>query len=141
MDRRGDDRLLPARSAGQKAGASSTVVTIGFFLPAHQFGLWLGLAVLIGIVLGGSQALSRSLYSQLIPAGREAEYFSLYQACERGTSWFGTLTFGLVYQFTHSYRWAIVALVVFFVVGGLLLSRVRMREGIEAAGNQVPAVI
>jgi UMF1 family MFS transporter len=60
---------------------------------------------------------------------------------ERGTSWFGTLTFGLVYQFTHSYRWAIVALVVFFVVGGVLLSRVRMREGIQAAGNQVPAVV
>ena len=98
-------------------------------------------AVLIGIVLGGSQALSRSLFSQLVPHTREAEFFALYQAMERGTSWFGTLTFGLVYQFTHSYRWAIVALVVFFVVGAILLSRVRMREGIEAAGNQVPAVI
>ncbi|MEI2825526.1 MAG: MFS transporter [Dermatophilaceae bacterium] len=44
----------------------------------------------MGLVLGGSQALSRSLYSQLIPHGKEAEYFSLYQAMERGTSWFGT---------------------------------------------------
>ena len=98
-------------------------------------------ALLIGIVLGGTQALSRSLYSQLIPRGREAEYFSLYQAMERGTSWFGTLIFGLVYQFTHSYRWAIIALIVFFAIGGWLLSRVRMREGIEQAGNPVPAVI
>ena len=81
------------------------------------------------------------MYSQLIPRGREAEFFSLYQAMERGTSWFGTLLFGLVHQLTHSYRWAIIALIVFFVVGGLLLSRVRMREGIEAAGNQVPAVL
>ena len=97
--------------------------------------------MLIGIVLGGTQALSRSLYSQLIPRGREAEYFSLYQAMERGTSWFGTLIFGLVYQLTGSYRWAIIALVVFFVVGGILLSRVRMREGIVAAGNPVPAVV
>ena len=48
-----------------------------------------------GLVLGGTQALSRSLYSQLIPKGREAEYFSLYQAMERGTSWLGTLIFGL----------------------------------------------
>jgi UMF1 family MFS transporter len=103
--------------------------------------LFVILALLIGIVLGGTQALSRSLYSQLIPRGREAEYFSLYQAMERGTSWLGTLIFGLVYQFSHSYRWAIVALVVFFVVGGVLLSRVRMREGIEQAGNPVPAVI
>jgi len=92
-------------------------------------------------VLGGSQALSRSLYSQLIPSGREAEFFSLYQAMERGTSWFGTLTFGLVHQFTHSYRWAIVALVVFFVLGGVLLSRVQMRESITAAGNVVPRVV
>jgi UMF1 family MFS transporter len=117
------------------------VVTIAFFVPARGFLIFIGLAVLIGIVLGGSQALSRSLYSQLIPRGREAEFFSLYQAMERGTSWFGTLVFGLVHQFTGSYRWAIVALIVFFVVGGLLLSRVRMREGIMAAGNVVPAVI
>jgi UMF1 family MFS transporter len=119
----------------------TAVVTIGFFIPAHQFALWLGLATLIGIVLGGSQALSRSLYSQLIPAGREAEYFSLYQACERGTSWFGTLLFGLVQQVTDSYRWAIIALVVFFVLGGALLARVDVRQGILDAGNEVPAVI
>ena len=117
------------------------VVTIAFFVPTGGFLIFIGLAVLIGIVLGGSQALSRSIYSQLIPRGREAEFFSLYQAMERGTSWFGTLVFGLVHQFTHSYRWAIIALIVFFVVGGLLLSRVRMREGIIAAGNVVPAVI
>ena len=117
------------------------VVTIAFFVPAGEFLIFAGLAVLIGIVLGGSQALSRSMYSQLISRGREAEFFSLYQAMERGTSWFGTLVFGLVHQFTHSYRWAIIALIAFFVVGGLILSKVRMREGIVAAGNAVPAVI
>jgi UMF1 family MFS transporter len=119
----------------------TVVVTIAFFVPTGGFLMFVGLAVLIGIVLGGSQALSRSMYSQLIPRGREAEFFSLYQAMERGTSWFGTLVFGLVHQFTHSYRWAIIALIVFFVVGGVLLSKVRMREGIVAAGNAVPAVI
>ena len=117
------------------------VVTIAFFVPTGGFLIFVGLAVLIGIVLGGSQALSRSIYSQLIPRGREAEFFSLYQAMERGTSWSGTLVFGLVHQFTHSYRWAIVALIVFFVVGGLLLARVRLRDGIVAAGNVVPTVI
>jgi UMF1 family MFS transporter len=117
------------------------VVTIAFFVPAGGFLPFVGLAVLIGIVLGGSQALSRSMYSQLVPRGREAEFFSLYQAMERGTSWFGTLVFGLVHQLTQSYRWAIIALIVFFVVGGLLLSRVRMRKGILAAGNEIPAVI
>ncbi|MBC7558966.1 MAG: MFS transporter [Dermatophilaceae bacterium] len=122
-------------------GLWTLVVTIAFFVPTGGFLIFVGLAVLIGIVLGGSQALSRSMFSQLIPRGREAEFFSLYQAMERGTSWFGTLVFGLVHQFTDSYRWAIIALIVFFVVGGLLLSRVRMREGIIAAGNEVPAVI
>ena len=117
------------------------VVTIAFFVPAGEFLIFVGLAVLIGIVLGGSQALSRSIYSQLIPGGREAEFFSLYQAMERGTSWLGTLVFGLVHQITGSYRWAIIALIVFFVVGGLLLSKVRMREGIIAAGNEVPAIV
>ena len=92
-------------------------------------------------MLGGSQALSRSLFSQLVPRNREAEFFSFYQAMERGTSWFGTLTFGLVHQWTHSYRWAILALIVFFVVGGTLLARVDIRQGITDAGNEMPAVV
>ncbi|WP_426560345.1 MFS transporter [Angustibacter sp. McL0619] len=119
----------------------AAVVAIGFFLPHGQFTLWLGLAVLIGVVLGGSQALSRSLYSQLVPRGREAEYFSLYQACERGTSWFGTLLFGLVHQITDSYRPAILALLVFFVLGGLILRTVDVRAGIRDAGNVEPVVV
>ncbi|MCW2747302.1 MAG: transporter [Nocardioidaceae bacterium] len=117
------------------------VVVCGFALPAHKLALFLLLAAGIGLVLGGTQALSRSFYSQLIPRGREAEYFSLYQATERGTSWLGLLLFGVTYQLTDSYRPAILALVVFFVLGLLILSRLRVREGIEQAGNRVPAVI
>jgi len=117
------------------------VVVGGFFLPEEQFLPFLVLAVGIGLVLGGSQALSRSFYSQLIPHGREAEYFSLYQACERGTSWFGMVVFGVVHQVSGSYRPAIVALVVFFALGLAFLSRLDVRRGIEEAGNQVPAVL
>lgn len=117
------------------------VIVFGFFLPARKLVLFLLLAALIGLVLGGTQALSRSLYSQLIPPGREAEYFSLYQAAERGTSWLGTLAFGVVHQLTGSYRWAIVVLVLFFVVGALLLRRVDIRQGVVEAGNPVPAVL
>jgi UMF1 family MFS transporter len=118
-----------------------TVVAVGYALPVGEFLPFLALAVLIGLVLGGSQALSRSLFSHLIPRGREAEYFSLYQAAERGTSWLGTLLFGLIFQLTDSYRLAIIALVIFFVVGGFVLARVDVRRGIEDAGNPVPAVI
>lgn len=114
------------------------VVAVGFVLPEGQFALFLALAVGIGLVLGGTQALSRSLYSQLVPLGRQAEYFSLYQAAERGTSWFGTFLFGLMFQLTDSYRPAILSLLVFFVVGGLLLVKVDVRKGIADAGNVQP---
>jgi UMF1 family MFS transporter len=119
----------------------AVVVFVGFFLPEGRYALFLALGMLIGLVLGGTQALSRSLYSQLVPRGREAEYFSLYQAAERGTSWFGTLLFGLVLQLTDSYRPAIFSLVVFFVLGGLLLARVDVRRGIREAGNEQPALV
>ena len=115
------------------------VVLGAFVLPVGRLAPFLVAAAGIGFVLGGTQALSRSFYSQFIPRGREAEYFSLYQACERGTSWLGTLVFGLVHQATGSYRPALLALVAFFVVGGLLLWRVEPRRGIAEAGNPVPA--
>lgn len=79
------------------------------------------LAIVIAIVLGGTQALSRSLYSRLIPANKEAEYFSLYEISDRGTSWLGTFLFSFSLQFTQSYRIAILSLIVFFVIGLSLL--------------------
>ncbi len=119
----------------------SLVVVAGYFVPAQAPLVFLALAVSIGVVLGGTQALSRSFYSQLIPRGREAEYFSLYQACERGTSWLGTLVFGLVHQMTGSYRPAIFALVLFFLVGLALLLPLDARRAIREAGNEAPAVV
>ena len=121
--------------------AWSAIVVAAFFLPAEAFVPFVALGVLIGIVLGGSQALSRSLFSQLVPHTREAEFFALYQAMERGTSWLGAFLFGLVHQLTHSYRPAIVALVIFFVVGYVLLRKVDVRQGILDAGNELPRVI
>jgi UMF1 family MFS transporter len=106
----------------------------GYFLPAHRPVWFFVLAAAIGMVLGGSQALSRSLFSQLVPAGKEAEYFSVYQVSDRGTSWVGPLLFGLAFQLTGSYRAAIVSLVVFFVVGFVLLARVPVGAAAAAAG-------
>ena len=117
------------------------IVSVAYFLPERNIVPFLVLAVAIGLVLGGTQALARSFFSLLIPRGKEAEYFSFYHACERGTSWFGTLTFGLVYQLTGSYRPAIFALIMFFVIGGLLLLKVDARKGIADAGNAQPAVV
>lgn len=117
------------------------IVTAALFLPEGEVAPFLVLGVAIGIVLGGTQALARSYFSLLIPRGKEAEYFSFYHAMDRGTSWFGTLVFGLVYQFTDSYRPAIFALIVFFALGGLLLLKVDTARGIREAGNDVPAVV
>ena len=117
------------------------IVTTAYFLPEGEVAPFLALAFGIGIVLGGTQALSRSYFSLLIPRGREAEYFSFYHAMERGTSWFGTLVFGLVYQLTDSYRPAIFALIAFFVIGGALLLKVDTEKGIRDAGNEVPSVV
>ncbi|MCW2792171.1 MAG: major facilitator superfamily 1 [Nocardioides sp.] len=117
------------------------VVAVGYVIPEQNIALFLALGVGIGLVMGGTQALSRSFFSQLIPRGREAEYFSLYQACERGTSWFGAVVFGVVHQVTDSYRPALLALMVFFVLGGALLIRVDPRRGIQEAGNPLPHVV
>jgi MFS transporter, UMF1 family len=117
------------------------IVVLALFLPEKNVPLFLAVAVAIGIVLGGTQALSRSFFSLLIPRGREGEYFALYNAAERGTSWLGTLLFGVVFQLTGSYRPAIVALVVFFVLGALFMLRLDPARGIREAGNTVPHMV
>jgi UMF1 family MFS transporter len=117
------------------------IVTSALFVPERAFVPFLLMALAIGIVLGGTQALARSYFSLLIPKGREAEFFSFYHAMERGTSWFGTLVFGIVYQLTDSYRPALFALVIFFVIGGALLLKVDTERGIREAGNVPPSVV
>ena len=92
----------------------------------------------IGFVLGGSQALSRSLFSQMIPEGRESAFFGIYAISERGTSWLGPIVFGLVAQMTNSYRPAILALIVFFVVGSIILYFTDTKRAIHDAGNSGP---
>lgn len=96
------------------------------------------LAAFIAIVLGGSQALSRSLFSRMIPAGRESSFFGLYEISERGTSWMGPLVFGLIVSTTNSYRQAILSLIVFFVVGLLILVLTDTDRATHEAGNYLP---
>ncbi|MFD3574518.1 MFS transporter [Streptomyces sp. NPDC058644] len=118
--------------------AWTVTIGAGFFLPAGAPVWFFVLAAGIGLVLGGSQALSRSLFSHLVPAGKEAEYFSAYEISDRGMAWLGPLIFGLTYQLTGSYRDAIVSLVAFFVIGFVLLARVPVGRAIRDAGNPVP---
>jgi MFS transporter, UMF1 family len=138
----GMGRLARTHGAKRTILASLAVWTLilaaGYFLPAGKPVWFFALAGAIGLVLGGSQALSRSLFSHLVPRGKEAEYFSAYEMSDRGLSWLGPLVFGLAYQLTGSYRDAIISLVVFFALGFVLLARVPVRRAVAAAGNPVP---
>jgi len=114
------------------------VIGAAFFLQEGAVAQFYALAAVIGLVQGGTQALSRSLFSQLIPAGKEAEYYGFYEISDRGTSWLGPLAFGLTFQLTGSYRLAIFSLVIFFVAGFVALALLPMRRAVVAAGNQPP---
>ncbi len=92
----------------------------------------------IGMVLGSAQALSRSLYSQMIPVGRESSFFGLYEISEKGTSWMGQLLFTIIVGATGSFRQAILALIVFFVVGSIILLFTDTTRAIHEAGNLTP---
>ncbi|WP_405432726.1 MFS transporter [Micromonospora sp. NBC_00617] len=137
---------LARRIGAWKTVLLSLVLWIGvilgaFRLPAEAPVPFMILGGAIGLVLGGSQALSRSLFSQLIPAGKEGEYYGFYEISDKGTSWLGPLAFGLVFQLTASYRVGLVSLLIFFVLGFALLAAVPIRRAIVAAGNTPPRVL
>lgn len=89
------------------------------------------LGAFIALVMGGSQAISRSLFAQMIPTGKEAEFYSFYEVSERGTSWTGPLIFGLVNQWLGSLRFGILALIFYFVAGLILLPFVNVKKAVE----------
>ena len=136
---------MARRIGAKKAIMISLVVWSGIVIYAYLFlnnqTQLFAMGAVLALVLGGSQALSRSLFSQMIPPEQEAEYFGFYEISERGTSWLGTATFALAVQLTGSQRIAIVSLIVFFVLGLLLLSRVDVRRAITEAGNDPGGVI
>ena len=89
------------------------------------------LGIFIALVLGGSQAISRSLFAQMIPEGREAEFYSFYEVSERGTSWTGPLIFGLANQFFGSLRYGILSLIFYFIAGLILLPFVNVQKAMS----------
>ncbi len=89
------------------------------------------LGIFIAIVLGGSQAISRSLFAQMVPNGKEAEYYSFYEVSERGTSWTGPLIFGLANQIGGSLRYGILALIFYFIAGLIILPMVNVKKAMD----------
>jgi UMF1 family MFS transporter len=115
----------------------SGIVIYGYGFLQTTRDAW-AMGALIGIVMGGSQALSRSLFSRMIPEGREASFFGLYEVSERGTSWLGPLIFGIVVAITDSYRQALLSLIALFVIGTLILYLTDTDKAIHEAGNLLP---
>jgi MFS family permease len=114
-----------------------TGVAIYAFSPLLETGRqFFLLGAVIALVLGGSQALSRSLFSQMIPQGQETEYFSLYEISERGTS-----VRSLFLAWQSIYRQlprGVLAVGIFFIAGLILLPLVDVRRAILEAGNRCP---
>jgi len=109
----------------------AAISILGFYMQtAAHFVL---LAVMVATVQGGTQALSRSLFASLIPAHKSGEFFGFYSVFEKFASIFGPLLFWVTIAMTGSSRNAILSVILFFAIGALLLSRVRVSEGQEAA--------
>ncbi len=128
---------ISTKVTAKRAVLAALVIWTGvlgyIYLSVSTPGEFFLMAALVGLVMGGSQALSRSLFSLMIPEGKEAEYFSLYEISDKGTSWLGPLVFGLALQLTGSYRLAALSLAIFFVVGFVLLSRVNIEQAAAEA--------
>jgi UMF1 family MFS transporter len=135
---------LAGRFGAKRVVLGSLLVWLGvigaaYLLQRDNPAQFFALATVLALVLGGSQALSRAMFSRMIPPGSEAEYFGFYEISDSGTSWLGPLLFGVVNQLTGSYRSALVSLVLFFVLGFIALAAVPVRRAIEASGNVAPA--
>jgi len=109
-----------------------TVISIlGYYM--RTAGHFILLAAMVATVQGGTQALSRSLFASLVPTHKSGEFFGFYSVFEKFASIFGPLLFWVTIATTGSSRNAILSVILFFVIGALILSRVKVTEGQQAA--------
>jgi UMF1 family MFS transporter len=128
---------LASRMGAKRAILGSLVVwavTAGsaYFLPEGEALPLYGLAVIVGFVLGGVQALSRSLYGTMIPEEASAEFYGFYSVFSKFSAIWGPLVFAVVSNATGSGRPAILSVVAFFVIGFVLLARVDVEAARES---------
>jgi UMF1 family MFS transporter len=103
------------------------VAVAAYFLPEGQALPLYGLGVVVGFVLGGVQALSRSLYGSMIPEEASAEFYGFFSVFSKFSAIWGPLLFGLISSVAESSRPAILSVVAFFAIGFVLLTRVDVR--------------
>jgi UMF1 family MFS transporter len=105
----------------------------GFFITSA--GHFYALAVAVGLVQGGTQALSRSLFTTMVPRNRSAEFFGFFSTGEKMAGIIGPAIFGFIGQLTGSSRWGIISVTLLFVAGAFLLTRVDEQEGRRVAAT------
>ena len=103
------------------------LVTIYAFFMKGEIGFW-ALGIIIGLILGGSQALSRSLYAMLIPSGHESEFFGFFAISQKFSAILGPLGFGIIRDITGSLRYSIIFLASLFLIGMLILNKIELRR-------------
>lgn len=125
-------KITPKRAILVSLVLWTGVSYLGYRLPERSFLPFLGLAASVGLVLGGTQALSRSLYGSMIPEEASAEFYGFYSVFSKFAAIWGPLLFGIVNQVTGSSRTAILSLIVLFALGFILLAFVKVDEARRA---------
>ena len=112
-------------------GCYTAISVLGYFMStaAHFYAL----ALLVGTVQGGSQALSRSLFATMVPRHKSSEFFGFFGVSEKFAGIIGPLVFAGVVALSGSSRGAVLSIIVFFLAGAILLSRVDVDEGQRVA--------
>lgn len=117
-----------------------TLISIlGYFL-YHEWQFWV-LGVMVATVQGGSQALSRSLIGKMMPKSKSAEFYGFFSVFEKFASILGPFIFGVVSTVMGGSRLSIVSLVIFFIVGIIILTRVNVQNGIKVAQEEEQALV
>lgn len=111
------------------------LIAIGGYFMSAAWHFW-ALAFAVGMVQGGTQALSRSLFGLMAPKARSGEFFGFYDISSKFAGIAGPFLFAVVGQIFGSSRLSIVSLIIFFIGGILLLSRVDEKEGIRVAAEE-----
>ncbi len=124
-------RLGTKRSILLAIGVYTLICILGYFM-TQAWHFWV-LAGMVGLVQGGSQALSRSLFGAMTPKARSAEFYGFFDISSKFAGIAGPLLFGLAATLFGSSRMSIISLIIFFVAGAVLLSRVDEGEGIASA--------